>query len=93
MIVRPHNPRYSCVVQETEPKPAKRARRSRKVKSAETVESPVMSEAPLLFNETRFIDQTELTARKRTPTGSVQWTDEDKGECALWISIFRLADI
>lgn len=53
------------------------------MKSAETIESPVMSEAPLLFNETRFIDQTELTAQKRTPTGSGQWTDEDKGECAL----------
>ncbi|KAH9932874.1 uncharacterized protein B0H18DRAFT_984374 [Fomitopsis serialis] len=63
---------------EAEPKPAKRTRRSRKIKSAETVESPVMSEAPLLFNETRFIDQTELTARKRTPTGSSPWTEEDK---------------
>lgn len=73
------------IAQEVEPKP-KRTRRSRKVKSAETVESPVMSEAPLLFNETRFIDQTELTARKRTPTGSVQWTEEDKGRKRLtWI--------
>ncbi|KAH9836163.1 uncharacterized protein C8Q71DRAFT_708990 [Rhodofomes roseus] len=63
-----------------EPKPPpKRTRRSRKVKSAETVvDSPPMSEAPLLFSETRFIDQTELTARKKTPTGNVQWTEEDK---------------
>ncbi|KAI0915939.1 hypothetical protein AcV5_003406 [Taiwanofungus camphoratus] len=62
------------------PKPAKRGRRSRKViKSAETVTSPIiMDECIAVFNETKFIDQTELSSRKKSATGNVNWSEEDK---------------
>lgn len=54
----------------------RRGRRGRKVK--ETVVSPDMSDMPALYNETRFIDQTELTSRRRVPPGAVYWSEEDK---------------
>ncbi|CCM04396.1 uncharacterized protein FIBRA_06572 [Fibroporia radiculosa] len=60
-------------------RPAKRGRKTRKMKSAENVVSPVVpEETPMMYSETRFIDQTELTSRKKATPGSVHWSEEDK---------------
>ncbi|KZT07101.1 uncharacterized protein LAESUDRAFT_758902 [Laetiporus sulphureus 93-53] len=65
--------------QEFEMKTVKRVRRSRKVRSTETVVSPIVpEEVQMLFSETKFIDQTELTARKKITPGMVYWSEEDK---------------
>ncbi|OBZ67717.1 hypothetical protein A0H81_12347 [Grifola frondosa] len=65
---------------ETDAKPAKRGRKSRKVvKSAETVSSPAPDEISVVVNETKFIDQTEFTTRRKPTPGSVNWSDDDKG--------------
>ncbi|OSD05227.1 hypothetical protein PYCCODRAFT_1443522 [Trametes coccinea BRFM310] len=63
-------------------RPAKRSRKGRKSKAGdtETVSSTPAAEdvASVAPGETRFIDQTEMTARKKAGGSGANWSDEDK---------------
>ncbi len=71
-------------LKDLESKP-KRGRKPRKVRVADTTatNSPVVGndDAAPLPSETKFIDQTELTAsaKRKSQQGNVVWSDEDKG--------------
>ncbi|KAI0370587.1 hypothetical protein BV20DRAFT_1113096 [Pilatotrama ljubarskyi] len=63
-------------------RPAKRTRKSRKSKAGDTeATTPAPAEpsaASTTPAETKFIDQTEMTARKKSGAGTTNWSDEDK---------------
>ncbi|KAI8972833.1 hypothetical protein BD414DRAFT_211642 [Trametes punicea] len=64
-------------------RPVKRSRKSRKTKAGDSETTSVIaaedaSVGSATPGETRFIDQTELTARKKTAGGGAIWSDEDK---------------
>ncbi|CDO70984.1 hypothetical protein BN946_scf184830.g16 [Trametes cinnabarina] len=63
-------------------RPAKRSRKGRKSKAgdSETVSSTPAAEdtAAVASGETMFIDQTEMTARKKAGGSGASWSDEDK---------------
>ncbi|KAI0631267.1 hypothetical protein C8Q77DRAFT_1219396 [Trametes polyzona] len=77
--------------QEDDPRPTKRTRKSRKSKADAEVppststpaEAPA---APATTAETKFIDQTEATARKKASGSGANWSDEDK---ALFLQLLR----
>jgi hypothetical protein len=67
--------------QDAEPRAAKRVRRARKpVRSA-----AVVLEEPALVTETKFIDQTESTNRRKPLPLNIQWSDEDKSRASLFL--------
>ncbi|KAH9899173.1 hypothetical protein C8Q73DRAFT_309271 [Cubamyces lactineus] len=64
-------------------RPAKRVRKSRKSKAGDAETAPTtatedVSGTPVPAGETRFIDQTEATARKKSGGNGANWSDEDK---------------
>ncbi|KAI0659715.1 hypothetical protein C8Q70DRAFT_980637 [Cubamyces menziesii] len=64
-------------------RPAKRARKGRKSKAADAETAPTTatedaSSTPVPAGETKFIDQTEATARKKSGGSGANWSDEDK---------------
>ncbi|KAI0327576.1 hypothetical protein GY45DRAFT_1308488 [Cubamyces sp. BRFM 1775] len=64
-------------------RPAKRVRKSRKSKAGDTEAVPTTAtedapSTPVPAGETRFIDQTEATARKKSGGSGANWSDEDK---------------
>ncbi|KAI0355922.1 hypothetical protein OH77DRAFT_1424192 [Trametes cingulata] len=69
-------------VADEDARPAKRTRKSRKSKAGDTeastpapADSSAASSTPA---ETKFIDQTEMTSRKKSGSGTTNWSDEDK---------------
>ncbi|OCH86147.1 hypothetical protein OBBRIDRAFT_738558, partial [Obba rivulosa] len=65
--------------QDSNPKPAKRGRKSRKPRSTAVLDpSPTLEDTPMASSETKFIDQTDMTSRKKPPLGNTNWSDEDK---------------
>jgi len=45
----------------------------------------VVLEEPALVTETKFIDQTESTNRRKPLPLNIQWSDEDKSRASLFL--------
>ncbi|KAI0828703.1 hypothetical protein BC628DRAFT_1316598 [Trametes gibbosa] len=76
---------------EEDVRPAKRTRRARKSKvaEAEVVPSSAPTEVVAVLSassETKFIDQTEAAARRKSAAGGVNWSDADKD---LFLKLLR----